>query len=396
MPSLIAILPPRLSGRLIVCAGVYRSGSTWAYNMVKLIIQATLPGVRIGGCFAENIEELAPSGSEHCDLVLLKTHPQQSLLSLIEFLNPPVILSVRDPRDCVASWIQMLGEDFSVFQPRLMKSCLAALRLVGRDNTYTIRYEDGATARVRTVMDIATHLGLSIAEDRAAALVKELSPESVKIQIKHMADAGRIDPSKRLISDAKTLWLPAHIGDGRIGKYREALSDDQLRSINSWSRAYCEAFGYDVPAPLPIPRGSSTLSFGRHSSALPYLRAGFSYPEAGFTWSDGDEAIIALPLSASVDGRVTCELRYFKARPTGAPPVKLIVMLVCGGAVMRTMIDAGEGPMMRFEIDDTRMYGTEELLFRIAVVNPYCPKAHNDSNDDRWLGMALQAISLEY
>ena len=169
MPSLIAILPPRLSGRLIVCAGVYRSGSTWAYNMVKLIIQATLPGVRIGGCFAENIEELAPSGSEHCDLVLLKTHPQQSLLSLIEFLNPPVILSVRDPRDCVASWIQMLGEDFSVFQPRLMKSCLAALRLVGRDNTYTIRYEDGATARVRTVMDIATHLGLSIAEDRAAA-----------------------------------------------------------------------------------------------------------------------------------------------------------------------------------------------------------------------------------
>ena len=64
--------------------------------------------------------------------------------------------------------------------------------------------------------------------------------------------------------------------------------------------------------------------------------------------------------------------------------------------MMRTMIDAGEGPMMRFEIDDTRMYGTEELLFRIAVVNPYCPKAHNDSNDDRWLGMALQAISLEY
>ena len=396
MASLIEILPPRLSGRLIVCAGVYRSGSTWAYNMVKLIIQAALPGVRIGGCFAENIEELAPFGADHCDLVVLKTHPQQSLLSLIEFLNPPVILSVRDPRDCVASWMQMLGEEFSVFQPRLMKSCFAALRLARHDYTHTIRYEDGATASARTVMDIAAHLGLSIAQQRAAVLVKELSPESVKIQNKQMAEAGRIAPSERLISDAKTLWLPAHVGDGRIGKYREALSNDQLRSVNYWSRAYCEAFGYDVPAPLPIPRGSSTLSFGRHSGALSYLRAGFSYPEAGFIWTDGDEAIIALPLLASVDGRVTCEFRYFKPRPTGAPAVKLIVMLVCGGAVMRTMIDAGEGPTIRFEIDDTRLYGTEELLYRIAVVNPYCPKAHNDSNDDRRLGMALQAISLAY
>jgi hypothetical protein len=364
--------------------------------MVRSIIQAALPGVRIGGRFAENIEELVPASADHCDLVVLKAHPQRSLLSLIEFLKPPVILSVRDPRDCVASWIQMLGEDFSVFQPRLMRSCFAALSLVRHDYTHTLRYEDGATASVRTVMDIAAHLGLSIAEHRAAALVKELSPESVKEQIKQMADAGRIDPSERLIGDAKTLWLPAHVGDGKTGKYLEALSNDQIRAVNYWSRGYCKAFGYDVPAPLPIPRGDNSLSFGRHSDALPYLRAGFSYPEAGFTWTDGDDAVIALPLLAPVDGRVTCEFRYFKPKPTSAPPVKLVVMLLRGGAVMRTVIDAGEGPRIRFEIADERLYGTQELLFRIAVVNPYCPKAHNDNNDDRRLGMALQAISLAY
>jgi hypothetical protein len=396
MPSLNEILPSRLSGRLIVCVGVYRSGSTWAYNMVQSIIQAALPGVRIGGRFAENIDELALSSADNCDLVVLKTHPQKSLLSLIEFLKPPVILSVRDPRDCVASWMQMLGEDFGVFQPRLMRSCFAALTLAEQDYTHTIRYEDGATASVRTVTDIAAHLGLSIAEHRAAALVKELSSESVKEQIRQMADAGRIDPSERLIGDAKTLWLPAHVGDGRTGKYREALSNDQVRSVNCWSRAYCEVFGYDVPAPFPIPRGSSSLLFGHHSDALPYLRAGFSFPEAGFTWTDGDQAIIALPLLVPVNGHVTCEFRYFKPQPKSAPPVKLIVMLLCGGEVIRTVIDASECPTIRFDLDDKRLYGTQELLFRIAVVNSYCPKAHNDNNDDRWLGMALQAILLTY
>jgi hypothetical protein len=376
--------------------GVYRSGSTWAYNMVKSIIQSALPGVRVGGRFAENIDELALSSAEHCDLVVLKTHPQLSLLSLIEFLKPPVILSVRDPRDCVASWMQMLGEDFSVFQPRLMRSCFAALQLARHDYTHTIKYEDGATASAQTVMDIAEHLGLSIAENRAVTLVKELSPESVKEKIKQMADAGRLDPNERLIGDAKTLWLPAHVGDGRTGKYQEALSSDQVRSVNYWSRAYCEAFGYDVPAATPIPRGSNLLSFGRHSNALPYLRSGFSFPEGGFTWTDGDEAIIVLPLALAVAGRVTCEFRHFKPQPRSAPPVKLVAMLLRGGAVIRTVSDAGEGAAIRFEIDDTRLYGVRELVFRIAVVNPYCPQAHNDNNDDRRLGMALQAIALTY
>lgn len=396
MPSLIEILPRRLSGRLIVCVGVYRSGSTWVYNMVQAIIQAALPGVRIGGHFAENIDELALSSSDECDLVVLKTHPQQSLLSLIEFLKPPVILSVRDPRDCVASWMQMLGETFSVFQPRLMRSCFAALTLVKHDYTHTIRYEDGATASVQTVMNIAAHLGLSIDEHRAAALIKEMSPESVKDQIKRMADAGRIDPNERLVGDAKTLWLPAHVGDGKIGKYRETLSTDQVRSVNYWARAYCEAFGYVVPPPLPIPRGSSLLLFGRHSDALPCLRAGFSFPETGFTWTDGDQAIIVLPLLAPIDGHVTCEFRYFKPQPRSAPPVKLIIMLIRGGEVVRTVIDAGEGSTIRFDLDDARLYGMQELLFRVAVINSYCPKAHNANNDDRWLGMALQAISLAY
>ena len=396
MSSRIEMLPARMSGRLVVCVGVYRSGSTWAYNMVRSIIQSALPSARIGGRFAENIEELAPYSADHWDLVVLKAHPQHSLLSLIEFLRPPVILSVRDPRDCVASWMQMLGEEFSAFQPRLMRSCFAALRLVRHDYTHTLRYEDGATASVQTVLDIAAHLGLSIAEDRAATLIRELSPESVKEQIKLMADSGRIDPSERLVGDVKTLWLPGHVGDGRTGKFRESLTNDQLRSVNYWSRSYCEAFGYEVPAPLPIPSGNNLLSFGYHSDALSYLRTGFSYPEAGFTWTDGEEATIALPLLAPVEGRVVCEFRYFKPQPKGAPQVKLVVMLLRAGAVMRSVIDASATPTIKFNIDDARLYGAKEIAFRIAVVGPYCPKAHSDSDDNRSLGMALQAISLSY
>ena len=364
--------------------------------MVKSILQATLPDMRIEGRFAENIEELAPFSATNCDLVVLKAHPEKSLLSLIELLKPPVILSVRDPRDCVASWTEMLGDEFRVFQPRLMKTCVAALRLVNQEYTYTIRYEEKATTSVRAVLAIAAHLDLNISEARAKTLLRDLSPDAVKQQITRMVAAGRIDPGKRLVSDAETLWLPAHIGDGRTGKYQEALSTEQLRSINCWSRAYCESFGYEIPAALPIARGQGRLLFGNSSDALPYLRAGFSYPEEGFTWTDGDEAFVALPLSQCITGNVACEFHYFKPRPQSAPPVRIVVMLLCGSAVLCSAIDSADAPTIRLATDDPRLYGTRELVFRIAVINPYCPKAHNDSHDERQLGLALQAISLSY
>ncbi len=253
-----------------------------------------------------------------------------------------------------------------------------------------------ATASVRTVLAIAAHLGLNVSKDQAEALLRKLSPEAVKQQITRMVAAGRIDPDKRLVSDAETLWLPAHIGDGRIGKYQEALSNEQLRSVNCWSRAYCEAFGYTLPAPLPIPRGHGRLLFGNCSDALQYLRVGFSYPETGFIWTDGDEAVIALPLLECITGNVSCEFHYFSPRPTSAPPVRIVVMLLCGSAVICSAIDTGDTPTIRLAIDDCRLYGKRELVFRIAVINPYCPKAHNDSNDERRLGMGLQAISLSY
>lgn len=389
-------LPPTLSRRLVVCAGVYRSGSTWAYNMVKAIINAAIPSARIAGRFAENVDEFDLSGTEHFDLVVLKAHPQPSLLSLIEFLEPPVILSVRDPRDCVASWLEMLGEEFDTFQPRLMRSCCAALRLVEHRNTLTVRYEDGATGNAQTLKSIADHLGLRIDQNSSAQLLARLSPEAVKEQIRSLASAGRLDAGARLIGDPQTLWLPAHVGDGKTGKYQQKLTVDQIRSVNCWARSYCEAFGYEIPAPAPIPRGNTVLGFGRDSDALTYLRAGFSYPEIGFTWTDGDVALIELPLAEAVENGLRCDFRYFTPRPPHAPPVKLAVMLLRQGAVIATAVDSGMGPPLQLEVTDTRLRGAHDLQFRIAVLNPYSPKAHKSTSDDRKLGMALQSIHISY
>lgn len=389
-------LPQRLSGRLVVCAGVYRSGSTWAYNMLTSIIRMALPNIRVGGQFAENVDELSQLGLGQFDLIVLKTHPQLSMLRLIEFLRPPIVVSVRDPRDCMASWIEMAADSFALFQPRLMKSCSVALELKLQNYAHVIRYEDDAMASPRTVLGMAAHLGLQISERQADLLIRELSTEAVKKQIKQMTDSGKINPNVRLVGDPRTLWLPAHIGDGKSGKYQSALTRDQVRSIESWSRLYCEAFDYDVPARLPIPRGKTVLAFGMGSDATAYLESGFSYPESGFTWTDGTEATIALPLDVPISGLLECKFRYFKAASAKAPAVRLVIMLIQNGVVVRTILESKEGGSVAFSVDDPRVYGAQSLCFRVAISNPYCPKAHNDNNDDRWLGMALQAISVEY
>jgi hypothetical protein len=152
--------------------------------MVRAVLREALPNVSVKGTFAEKIKEMKQHSA---DIVVLKTHPRLNLMALLEHIRAPVLLSVRDPRDCVASWMQMSGQSFDSAQYLLMRTCAAALQLAPRSQV--LRYEDGTTESIGAVMRIAEYLGLALSEPVAEMLTRELSFGAVEETIAALSAA---------------------------------------------------------------------------------------------------------------------------------------------------------------------------------------------------------------
>jgi hypothetical protein len=168
-----------------------------------------------------------------------------------------------------------------------------------------------------------------------------------------------------------------------MAECEEMMSDAADRQIRS--------------ATQPIPRGKTTLRFNDASDAIYYLRRGFSGPERGHVWTNSELATIVLPLAEPVEEQLSCSFYYIKPKAPGAPPVRLTVMLIIGdGTVIRTANDVGDGVPIAFDVVDARLSGVRDLMFHIAIMDPFCPWVHGLSEDKRQLGMGLQAISIEY
>jgi hypothetical protein len=367
-------LPPQLAGRLIVCMGIPRSGSTWAFNMVCGILREAAPSLRVASCFADDWDAISWRSTR--DVLVLKIHdPQGASLPFYEFLQPPVIVSVRDPRDCIASMVGWRGRTPELEQ-HFRQSCAAAIRLAKIPGACVIKYEDGAIKNIATVRRIAERLGLSLWEGQATALMDELSAESVQRKITASGEQNTE------LYDPVTLFHPGHVGNG-LSKSR-ALPEDEIASINRWARDYCEAFGYDLPGAKPIAPGRTVLRFRHGSPALPYLLTGFSLPEPGYVWTDGTSATITIPLTEPVGCRLECSFDYFT--PNVDPAPKVIISLMANDSTVD----------VRKRFVGTSLDGLRELNFRIAIENPCCPVELGGSTDDRRLGMALQSITIEY
>src|ERR1041385_6431800 len=114
MPKKTSVAPgrsgrssPRLPSRLVICAGLKSSGSTWLYNVVAEILKrakrrAAGRSVRIAQFYADTIDTF-PKQAEYASDLVVKTHiPSRSLQFLITVAAGRVLLTVRDPRDAIA------------------------------------------------------------------------------------------------------------------------------------------------------------------------------------------------------------------------------------------------------------------------------------------------------
>jgi Sulfotransferase domain len=245
--------------KLVLCAGLKSSGSTWLYNVVSHILRAGSSASRgnrrtsspraasVLQFYADTLETF-PQKAECASYLVVKTHvPSASLQFLASFSRACVFLTVREPRDSVASVVQRFGHSFDNALDEIAQGSTRMVEFADIYRPKVFRYEDRFYEDPETVSRIAEILKVRVPKILLKNIFDLHTSEAVEHRVKVLQRRGVFGQVPHPDQfDPKTHWHPGHVGDREIGKYPKVLSSKQQRTVLTSMREFCRAFGYPV------------------------------------------------------------------------------------------------------------------------------------------------------
>jgi hypothetical protein len=236
--------------RIAICLGLYSSGSTWVFNVIRQIWQAEAKAGAFRSLYLDSEMDL-PLDIFDASYIALKTHkppdlPTDSLMRLVAICRGPVIVSIRDPRDAVASLMQRFGMPFDRALDSVAASAQSIMKVAGTRTIFLLRYEDGFVGSAGAFDAIAAQIGATPSSRLKRSILHRLTPDAVSRQVELLSEAGVISEERPW--DPQTHWHRGHVGDGRVGKYGDILSDTRQRFVLWRTASFCQRFGYVASA----------------------------------------------------------------------------------------------------------------------------------------------------
>jgi hypothetical protein len=224
---------------------MYASASTWAFNVVRQIFEVVEPE-RLHAVFVSGKEKNV-NWNASAKVTVVKSHEISGEARVLDVTrrSSRLLLSVRDPRDCIASLMQAHAYEF----PRalsLVEESAALCKSYAKDRrAKLLAYETGFFEKVETVSDIAVHLGYQLSEGVAQTIYDSLRRTEVERYIGNLPRVAGIlkDPVSGDLLDPRTQWHTHHAGrTGEIGKWRKVLKDNEAAEIMQRLSQYSELF----------------------------------------------------------------------------------------------------------------------------------------------------------
>lgn len=242
----------RKASTLVLCLGLPGSASTWVYN-VCIHLRSLRPSYLVSMGYSDNaadfLEKLAGADENSAAVVIKSHYADADMRDYVASRDAKCLLSIRDPRDCIASLMERFGESFDAALINVKASCDAVMRFCrpGMPGALLLRYEDGFFLSPQVLTLLWQYLAPSEEVD-LSALGGRFTQESVT---RFIATFGLLDPARlvmrgRDVSDTVTHWHRSHFGDGKSGKWRSRLSSAQQDEANRTLLAALHAFGYAV------------------------------------------------------------------------------------------------------------------------------------------------------
>jgi hypothetical protein len=224
---------------IIYRIGLPGSASTWAYNVVRSILEAA------------NVEHLALRGETYGDFTascltgaphaVIKSHRVEAFMAPILSLPAvKVLVTVRDPRDATTSLVQRFGMDASVAAMQVNRSLASILTLANAKPHLVHHFEDRFFAKQETVVELANFIGANITPEQSREIADRFSSDAIK---PFLAAIDKLPRPRRTSAtfDTDTQLHQTHISDMKIGKWASVL-DEQTAITDRLFGSYAEFF----------------------------------------------------------------------------------------------------------------------------------------------------------
>lgn len=209
---------------LVLSAGMPRSGSTWLYNLLRLLLkrQQAEDGSFFSGWHA------ARQAGRQDSLELLKLHKFDAALAAEASF---VAYSFRDPRDALASARRKFGTPLEL---QWLEDCIAHHQAWTAVADHVLRYEAMLQDPGQQARALAGRLGMPATEaERACAEIGHLSYESAGSRNEQFHDVNLFHRNHRT-------------SDGRPGRWREELPAALLAEFRDRHGDWLAKHGYPL------------------------------------------------------------------------------------------------------------------------------------------------------
>lgn len=222
----------------IVVGGLYRSGSTWLFNLLRMMAKRN----------EINFESEYNDDYTHSKLdkriTIIKSHnPSSNFIHEIKEHDFLYFCLYRNPLDVISSMILQFSMPFNVAESLVKKSCDNIILNKNYIDMHFLRYEDCVIGNIDTIKTINQMLGGCLDEQFLYKLHAELSKSSVAKLVENIEDFTIFEEDGFMsMHEKSTLWHPNHIGDGRVAKYKNLLSEEEIAICINNNRAFFETF----------------------------------------------------------------------------------------------------------------------------------------------------------
>lgn len=225
----------------VFCVGMYRSCSTWQYNVACRLLERHRGASRLGALTADAFLEVDRRGHDPACWQVLKSHDgDPAFAAALGEGRALALYSYRDLRDVAFSLAHKFGQPFEqvTVEGGPLPGCLTSDAFWrAQPRTLCQPYERLIADPLTGVREIAAHLGIDPADGEAESLVEEFSLSANRERMDRFADRLRRegrdlnDPANALLWDPDTLLHWNHIRTGEVGSWRRLAGPSQIATL---------------------------------------------------------------------------------------------------------------------------------------------------------------------
>lgn len=241
---------------IVVCAGMYRAGSTWQYQIANAVLTAAgRPVVAAGHVEGDRFPGVRAGHRDESEWLVLKAHDTHPAFDReLDAGRAVGLYCYRDLRDVVYSMADKLNGGFrqAVDEFRVLdRSLTNDAAWPFRPGVLVQRYEERLADDRPAVAEIARHLKVTLSMDEVAGIAAEFGLARNRERTDRLADRLRTDgvdlsdPRNACRYDPGSLLHWNHVRDGRAGGWRRRATPDELAVLRERCGGWLIARGYE-------------------------------------------------------------------------------------------------------------------------------------------------------